>query len=88
MPRPVALLTDFGYDDAFAGMMKGVILTRCPEARIFDLTHGIPAQDVLSGALHLLASVPYCPPDTVFAAVVDPGVGSDRRPVVVRSGSQ
>jgi S-adenosyl-L-methionine hydrolase (adenosine-forming) len=88
MSRPIALLTDFGYDDAFAGIVKGVILTRFAEARIWDLTHGVPQQDVLSGALHLMAAAPFCPPDTVFMAVVDPGVGSERRGVIARSGSR
>lgn len=88
MPRPVALLSDFGHADAYAGVVKGVLLTRCPEARLFDLTHGIAPQDVLAGALHLAGAVPYCPPDTIFLAVVDPGVGSDRRGLVMRSGSR
>lgn len=88
MPRLTALLTDFGYDDTFVGIMKGVILSRCPEARLLDLTHGVPPQDVLAGALHLLAAAPYCAPDTIFLAVVDPGVGGERRPLVLRSGSR
>jgi S-adenosylmethionine hydrolase len=66
--------------------MKGVILARCPSALLFDLTHGIPPQDVLAGALQLLAAAPYSPPDTVFLAVVDPGVGGARRPLCLRSG--
>lgn len=88
MSRPIALLSDFGYPDAYVGVMKGVLLSRCPEARFFDLTHGVPAGDVLAGALHLASAVPYCPSETVFLAVVDPGVGSDRRAVCLRSGGR
>jgi hypothetical protein len=85
MPRPIALLTDFGLQDAYVGILKGVILSRCPEARLFDLSHDIPPQDIWAGALCLASAVAYCPPDTVFLAVVDPGVGSDRRALCLRS---
>ena len=88
MSRPIALLTDFGTADAYVGSMKGVLLSRCPDARLIDLTHEIPPQDVLGGALQLAAAAPYCPADTVFLAVVDPGVGSDRRPLCIRSGTR
>lgn len=88
MPRPIALLTDFGSSDALAGIMKGVILRRCPDAQLFDLTHDVPPQDVFGGALVLASAVPYCPEDTVFLAVVDPGVGSDRRGVCLVAGGR
>lgn len=88
MSRPIALLSDFGYDDAFVGVMKGVLLTRCPDARLIDVTHGVPAHDVRAGALLLAAAAPYLPSDTVFLAVVDPGVGGERRPLCARGGSQ
>jgi S-adenosylmethionine hydrolase len=88
MPRPIALLTDFGYQDAYVGIMKGVIASRCPAAPLLDLTHGIPAQDVFAGALVLASAVPYLPEDTVVLAVVDPGVGSSRKPICIRSGSR
>ncbi|MGV3723546.1 MAG: SAM hydrolase/SAM-dependent halogenase family protein [Actinomycetota bacterium] len=81
MPRPIALLTDFGLQDAYVGILKGVILSRCPDARFIDLSHAIPPQDICAGALCLASAAPYCPPDTVFLAVVDPGVGSDRRAI-------
>lgn len=85
--RPViALLTDFGYRDAYAGLMKGVILSHCGAAQILDLTHGVPPQDVLGGALQLLGAAPFCPAGTVFVAVVDPGVGGARRPICIASG--
>jgi len=88
MSRPVALLTDFGYLDAYAGVMKGVLFSRCPDLRSFDLTHGVPRGNTLAGALQLAAAVPYCPPDTVFLAVVDPGVGGERRGLCARSGGR
>ncbi len=87
MSRPViALLTDFGTRDHYAGTMKGVALGICPEATFVDITHDIPAQDVLSGALELAASFKYFPQGTIFLVVVDPGVGSTRRGVAVQAG--
>src|SRR4030095_14400209 len=87
MARPViALLTDFGIRDHYAGTMKGVVLGICPDAALVDITHDIPAHDVRSGALELSASYKYFPPGTVFLVVVDPGVGSVRRGIAVESG--
>lgn len=88
MLRPIALLTDFGYQDAYAGVMKAVIHARLPGAVIFDLTHGVPAQSARNGALQLLSAAPFAPENTVFVAVVDPGVGSERRPIILRSGER
>jgi hypothetical protein len=65
--------------------MKGVIATRAPGAAVVDVSHGIPAQDVLAGALVLAAAVPYFPVGTVHVAVVDPGVGSARRAICVET---
>jgi S-adenosyl-L-methionine hydrolase (adenosine-forming) len=80
MARPViALVTDFGTADHYVGVMKGVILGICPDASIVDITHEVPAHDVLAGALELQAACPYFPPGTIFVTVVDPGVGSTRR---------
>jgi len=75
----VTLTTDFGLDDAFVGVMKGVILARNPECRIVDLTHGIPPGNRMEAVLALASAHPFFPRGTVHAAVVDPGVGSDRR---------
>jgi hypothetical protein len=87
MPRPViALLTDFGLRDHYAGTMKGVALGICPEAVLVDITHDIPVHDVLTGALELAASYRYFPPGTVFLVVVDPGVGSARRAIAAEAG--
>lgn len=85
--RAITLLTDFGTSDYFVGAMKGVILSINPQAVIVDITHEIPAQDVAAGAFTLLAAYNAFPEGTVHVAVVDPGVGSARRPIVVRAGS-
>jgi len=74
----VALLTDYGLQDAYAGTLKGALLSENPAARIVDLTHDIPPQDVREGSRVLAAALPYFPDGTVFVAVVDPGVGTDR----------
>jgi S-adenosylmethionine hydrolase len=74
----VALLTDYGLQDPYAGMMKGALLSVNPEARIVDLTHDVPPQDIREGGRVLSAARPYFPAGTIFVAVVDPGVGTDR----------
>ena len=78
----VVLLTDFGFQDAYAGIMKGVILCRDPAIRIVDLTHGIAAHDILSGSYVLYTAWEFFPRGSTFCAVVDPGVGSDRGALV------
>ena len=85
--RPViALLTDFGSQDHYAGTMKGVMLGICPDATLVDITHDIPAHDVMAGALELAAAYKYFPAGTIFVVVVDPGVGSARRGVAADTG--
>ena len=84
----IALLTDFGTADYFVGAMKGVILSVNREARIIDITHDVPPQDIQAGAFTLLAASSTFPAATVHVAVVDPGVGSNRRPIVVSGGKQ
>jgi S-adenosylmethionine hydrolase len=79
----ITLTTDFGHKDGFAGIMKGVIAGINPQAQVIDLSHGIPRQDVTSAALLLRHSVNYFPRGTIHVAVVDPGVGSERRPILV-----
>ena len=82
--RPVvALLTDFGLDDPFVGIMKGVVLSRCPDAMLIDLTHGVAPQAVAEGAFWLERSVEWLPQGAVVVAVVDPGVGTARSPLVL-----
>jgi S-adenosylmethionine hydrolase len=81
----VTLLTDFGLDDPYVGIVKGVILGIFPEARLVDLTHRIPPQDIRRGALALEAAYRAFPRGTVHLAVVDPGVGGPRRAVALRA---
>ncbi|MBX3028372.1 SAM-dependent chlorinase/fluorinase [bacterium] len=81
----ITLLTDFGTHDAFVGIVKGVILSIDPSLRLVDLTHEIPPQAVDVGALVLRSAVPYFPAATVHLAVVDPGVGTARAPIAVRT---
>jgi S-adenosylmethionine hydrolase len=80
----ISLLTDFGSQDGFVGVMKGVIWDICPDAHIADLTHEIPPQSVLQGALILAQSYTYFPEGSVHVAVVDPGVGTARRGIAAR----
>ena len=87
MARPViALLTDFGTRDHYAGTMKGVALGICPDLTLVDISHEIAAHDVLGGALELAASYRFFPPGTIFLVVVDPGVGSARRGIAADAG--
>ena len=87
MPRPiVALLTDFGTKDHYAGTLKGVVLSVCPDATLVDIGHDIPAHDVIGGALELAACYRYFPDGTIFLVVVDPGVGSSRRGIAADIG--
>jgi S-adenosylmethionine hydrolase len=86
MAAPIITLTsDFGLEDPFVGVMKGVILAICPEARLVDLTHQLAPRDVLAGALALEGAVPFFAAGTVHLAVVDPGVGSARRALAIRA---
>lgn len=85
--RPViALLSDFGTADSYVGTMKGVIVGICPEATLVDITHEVPAHDVLDGALQLGAAFAWFPAGTIFLAIVDPGVGSARRAIAADTG--
>jgi S-adenosylmethionine hydrolase len=87
MSRPiVALLSDFGTRDHYVGTMKAVVLSVCPDATLVDISHHLPAHDVLGGALELAASYRYFPSGTIFLVVVDPGVGSTRRAIAAEAG--
>ncbi len=81
----ITLTTDFGHRDPFVGIMKGVILGVHPEAEIVDLCHEIAPHDIMAGALVLRHAVPYFPRDTIHVAVVDPGVGTARRSILIKS---
>lgn len=83
--RIITLLTDFGTRDNYVGVMKGVILGINPGARIVDLTHDVPKFNVRYAAFLLRSSTPYFPDGTIHVAVVDPGVGSPRRAVIVET---
>ncbi len=84
--RPIiTLTTDFGINDHFVGAMKGVILDIVPEAAIVDISHAVQAFDVLDGALAISQAYSYFPPRTVHLVVVDPGVGTTRRPIIASS---
>src|SRR5437899_8247070 len=85
MARPIVFCSDYGLGDEFVGVCHGVIARIAPDARVIDLTHGIPPMDVRRGAAELCASVRYMPDDAVYLAVVDPGVGTARRPVAVET---
>jgi S-adenosylmethionine hydrolase len=84
----VALLSDFGAQDPYVGVLKGVLLSRAPRAVLVDLTHEVPPQDVRRGAWFLMHSRAHFPAGTVFLAVVDPGVGSARALLLALDGGQ
>lgn len=85
--RPVvAFMTDFGQGDGDVGVMKGVVLSIEPDAQLVDITHDVAPQNVASGAWILAASYRYFPRGTVYACVVDPGVGSARHPIALHAG--
>jgi S-adenosyl-L-methionine hydrolase (adenosine-forming) len=85
MPSPpISFLSDYGHADEFVGVCHAVIATICPQARVIDITHGLPRHDVRAGALLLQAALPYLPKG-VHLAVVDPDVGAERRAVAIRA---
>ena len=88
MGRIITLTTDFGYSDEYVGVMKGVILARAPAATIVDLCHAVVRQDIVQAALLLNASYGFFPPGTIHVVVVDPGVGSKRRLILVLADGQ
>ncbi len=85
--RPIVFLTDYGLGDDFVGVCHGVMERIAPGVRVIDLTHAVPRQDVVLGALTLGRAARFMPDDAVHLAVVDPGVGSDRRAIGVACGS-
>jgi S-adenosylmethionine hydrolase len=89
MARPIiALLTDFGSRDHYAGVMKGVILGICPDVTLVDISHDLPPHDIVFAAHELAATAKYFPPGTIFLVVVDPGVGTTRRGLAVEAGDR
>lgn len=85
-PTIITLTTDFGLADHFVGTMKGVILNINPSVQFIDLSHQVIAHDVFDGALTIGLAYPYFPTGAIHLIVVDPGVGSSRRPIVARAG--
>src|SRR4051794_5812167 len=83
----ISFLSDYGFADEFVGVVKGVIRTIAPHAAVLDVCHEIPPHDVRAGGLTLARAVQYLPPGVVLA-VVDPGVGTDRRAVAVEVGDE
>jgi len=89
MPRPIiTLTTDFGFTDHFVGTMKGVILGILPTAEIVDISHGITPFEIPEAAFVISQAYPYFPKRTVHVVVVDPGVGSARRPILIEAAGQ
>jgi S-adenosylmethionine hydrolase len=87
MPRPViAFMSDFGTRDHYVGVIKGVILSICPDVTLVDLAHDLPAHDIGSAAHELEATFKYYPAGTIFLAVVDPGVGTTRLGIAAEAG--
>ncbi len=87
MPNPlITLTTDFGLSDQFAGVMKGVIAGIAPRARIIDISHDIPVYSVTEAAFVIAEAWPYFPKGAIHVVVVDPGVGSSRRPILAQAG--
>jgi S-adenosyl-L-methionine hydrolase (adenosine-forming) len=86
MAKTIALLSDFGDRDTYVGVMKGVMLSIAPDSRLVDITHNVDPQHVRQGAFMLRNVFDYFPNGTIFLVVIDPGVGSMRRPVAVRAG--
>ncbi len=89
LPGPIiTLTTDFGLNDHLVGAMKGVILKINPEARLVDITHNVAAYDVLDAAITIAQAYSYFPSRTIHVVVVDPGVGTERRPILLAAGEQ
>ena len=83
MAPTITFLSDYGLGDEFVGVVHGVLVAGCPDARIIDIAHGVPRQHVIAGALMLARALPFMPAG-VHLAVVDPGVGTERRAVALR----
>lgn len=83
--KTIALLTDFGLSDNFVGVMKGVILAVNPRVHLVDISHAVNPQDIVEGALLLKSSYAYFPKGSIFLVVIDPGVGSRRKPAIIKT---
>lgn len=81
----IAFISDFGLEDAYVGVVKGVIAGISPNAKVIDLTHDIPAGDIRRAAVTLWQAAPYFPSGTIYLGVIDPGVGTQRKAIICRS---
>ncbi|MDD5530811.1 MAG: SAM-dependent chlorinase/fluorinase [bacterium] len=81
----IAILTDFGLEDAYVGIMKGVMLKTSPKLQFVDITHSIPQGDIKKAAFRLFTAYKYFPANTIFLVIVDPGVGTNRLPIIVKT---
>ncbi|MGN6362688.1 MAG: SAM hydrolase/SAM-dependent halogenase family protein [Thermomicrobiales bacterium] len=86
--RVITLTTDFGLSDHYVGTMKGVLLSRCPEAQIVDISHEIRPFSIISGAYAIDQALSYFPPGSIHVVVIDPGVGTPRKPLLVEAAGQ
>ena len=84
----VTLTTDFGLADHYVGSMKGVLLSRCPGVRIIDISHDVPPFSIYSGAYTIDQAAPYFPAGTIHVIVIDPGVGTARKPILLEAMNQ
>ena len=84
----IGFLTDFGYQDPYVGICKAIMAAINPDIKIVDITHMVRPQDILQAAVYLKASLPAFPDNAIVLAIVDPGVGSDRAPIVIRHGGR
>ena len=84
----ITLTTDYGTNDHLVGVLKGVILKINPDVTIIDITHAVTPYDLLDGALAIASAYPYFPPRTIHVVIVDPGVGTERRPILVSGQNQ
>ena len=85
MHKPIVIQTDFGLSDGAVNAMYGVAMTVEPSLKIYDLTHDIPQYNIWEASYRLFQTIAYWPEETVFVSVVDPGVGTDRRSIVVKT---
>lgn len=83
----ITFLTDFGEEDPYVGAVKGVILSISPRAKLIDLSHNIQKYNILQGAFYLLSVAKYFPKNTIHLAIIDPGVGSERRPIIIETNN-
>lgn len=87
-PPIITLTTDFGLSDHYVGTIKGVILSRCPQATIIDITHELPPFSIVAGAYAISQAASFFPAQTIHVIVVDPGVGTERKAILAEAGNQ